>query len=624
MAGCDRCGGERHGPGDRCPAERIGGTVASRYRLKRLLGMGGMGVVYEAEHLGLGTSVALKTLHPELATDAEVRERFRREAQRAASLRHPGIVTVLDYGQDETGSPYIALELLRGESLQDVLERHGPLPIAKSVAVVASVLEALEHAHGQGVVHRDLKAANVFLARGATDDEPTRVKVVDFGIAKATTDRQKLTRTGMILGSPEMMPPEQVVAAGHVDARADVYAAGALLFQLLTATPPARGASVFEVVSRVARGDIDRHPSARRAEVPEWLDAIVARALAREPSDRFQSAEGMRRALVSGAGQLAEVASRSSAARGDASGKIAIGSSPVMGAAFGAMTVPMPASAGSPTGASAGAAKVAMGATTPAPMLALQPGEPTRTRGRGALWALLALVILGASATAFVLAGRAGWFRPRTATSSPAQPDPAIPQLPPPPTVTQSPAPPPNHPPILPPPPVTGPTLLPSTPAAATPTLLPSPSGPSPTLVPQSPVTPPTPTSFPPPTLPTSTPSAFVDGLWRGDFGLMAFRTIAPGVVRGVYPHDSGTLTGTLIGNRMTGWWCELPSRAPNADAGEFEMQFAPHGQSVDGRWRYGTTAPWRENWNLRRLSMDIPPDLASRFTDTSSFCTRP
>lgn len=596
------------------------------YRILGLLGRGGMGVVYEAEHLGLRTLVALKMLHPDLAGAPEVLERFRREAQRAAALRHPGIVSVLDYGQDESGAPFMALELLRGESLQELLEREGPLPVATVVTVVSRVLEALTYAHAEGVIHRDLKAANVFLARGQARQDPAVVKVVDFGIAKATADRERLTRTGAILGSPEMMPPEQVVSAGKVDARADVYAAGALTFQLLTTRPPVSGDTVFEVVSRVARGDIERHPRNLRNDVPIWLDGVVAMALAHEPSQRFQSAEGMRRALVEGVGSSGTTPDRPQKQGNPAFG--ATTPSPVHpgAAAFGSATMPMPQSGSgsfvahtpTPTPVSGPASAVSR---TPGLVLPVQPVEPRRRRGGFLPWIVLAVVILAAGLAGVVLAGRAGWFRrgSRTVASSP---DPGVPQLPPPVATPPTPG-------LLPPSPTEAapPTLLPSAPGS--PTLLPSAPGGAtpgtPPLVPSG-----SPPSVPPPLVPIPPPAATVsvpgsiDGLWRGDFGLMAFRTIAPGVVRGVYPHDRGTLTGSLSGNQLVGWWCEAPSRAPDADAGEFSMRFAASGMSVDGRWRYGTGGTWREDWNLRRISVEIPPDLAMRLADASSFCAHP
>ena len=295
---CPDCG-QRHAQGSpECPATRVGDVVAGRYRLVRLIGAGGMGAVFEAEHLALGTRVALKTILSRAARGSEAVARFHREARAVADIRHPGIVDVKDLGVDDDGSPFMALELLEGQDAYSLVSA-GPVPVARAVWIVSEALAALAVAHAKGIIHRDLKPANVFVAQDPQGGE--RVKILDFGLAKVLeAERVELTRTGHFMGSAPYMSPEQTQDAKRVDERCDVYGMGVTLYELLTGNLPVEGDSSIQMLVRVGAGEINRNPALLRDDVPQWLDAVVARALAFEPADRWASALDMKAALDRG------------------------------------------------------------------------------------------------------------------------------------------------------------------------------------------------------------------------------------------------------------------------------------------------------------------------------------
>jgi serine/threonine-protein kinase len=264
------------------------------YRIVRLVGEGGMGKVYEAQHVRLrDRRVAIKVLHPELAGKADIVARFQREAESASSISHPNVVDVFDVHRMPDGTPFLVSEFLEGEELGKQIERAGRLDAGPAAAIAWQVCKALAAAHARGVVHRDMKPENVFLVR--RDGEQV-VKVLDFGISKAETRETHLTKTGLIMGTPGYMAPEQ--ARGEkVDLRADVYAVGALLYHLVTGRPPFSGQDVGVTLTLVLTKEPER-PRAIAANVPEALEVVIQRAMAKDPRDRFQSMAELGAALA--------------------------------------------------------------------------------------------------------------------------------------------------------------------------------------------------------------------------------------------------------------------------------------------------------------------------------------
>src|ERR671917_2114282 len=253
--------------------------VDGRYRVIRRIGSGGMADVYEAEDTQLGRRIALKLLYSRFAEDAEFVERFRREASSAAGLNHPHVVQVFDRGRWD-GTPYIAMELLEGRNLKQIVREHGALEPALAVDIVLQILKAARFAHRRGVVHRDIKPHNVIV------DEEGRAKVTDFGIARAGAS--DMTETGSIMGTAQYLSPEQ--AQGHpVDARSDLYATGIVLYELLTGTLPFDADSPVTIALKQVSED-PLPPRQRTPAVPPALDAVVLRALQKDPADRYQDA----------------------------------------------------------------------------------------------------------------------------------------------------------------------------------------------------------------------------------------------------------------------------------------------------------------------------------------------
>jgi hypothetical protein len=268
-----------------------------QYRLGRLLGAGGMGEVYLAEHLLLKRPCAVKLIRPGEATDPRALERFEREVRLTATLSHPNIVEVYDYGRAEDGTYYYVMEYLPGLSLEDLVQRHGPLPPGRVVYLLRQVCQALRVAHAAGLIHRDIKPSNVIAARRSGMDDVA--KLVDFGLVlpRAGSPTPHLTGEGQVLGTPLFMAPEQVMSGGRVvDERSDLYALGAVAYYLLTGHPPFDGGEGIGVMIAHARDPVVP-PSRDRADVPEDLERVVLRCLAKEPTERFPDAEGLERAV---------------------------------------------------------------------------------------------------------------------------------------------------------------------------------------------------------------------------------------------------------------------------------------------------------------------------------------
>jgi serine/threonine-protein kinase len=281
-----------------------GELIGGRYEIEELVGTGGMSSVYRARDRVLERRVALKILHEHFSADPEYVERFRREARAIARLNHPNIVTVIDRG--EFGKrQFIVFEHIPGENLKEVVEREGQLPVAQALALTHQIARGLAFAHQHGVVHRDVKPQNVLL------DESGTAKVTDFGIARSLDPGEELTQTGTLLGTSDYIAPEQ--ASGEpIDARSDQYSLGVLLYELLTGEVPYPADSFMAVAMRHLRDPV---PSVRerRRDVPDRVDKIVARAMAKRPADRFPSTEAMMGAIEGALADTGEGAGRNEA-----------------------------------------------------------------------------------------------------------------------------------------------------------------------------------------------------------------------------------------------------------------------------------------------------------------------
>jgi tRNA A-37 threonylcarbamoyl transferase component Bud32 len=270
----------------------IGELIGGRYEVEDLVGTGGMSSVYRARDTVLERRVALKILHQHFTDDPEYVERFRREARAIAGLNHPNIVTVIDRGELDNHQ-FIVFEHVPGENLKDFVRRRGPLPVDEALALIGQIARGLAFAHEHGVVHRDVKPQNVLL------DESGTAKVTDFGIARSLDPGDGLTETGTLLGTSEYISPEQA-GGQRVDARSDQYSLGVVLYELLTGEPPYSGDNFMAVALKHVRDPVPRVRD-RRTDVPASVEAIVSRAMAKRPEDRFPSTEDMLAALEAAA-----------------------------------------------------------------------------------------------------------------------------------------------------------------------------------------------------------------------------------------------------------------------------------------------------------------------------------
>jgi beta-lactam-binding protein with PASTA domain/tRNA A-37 threonylcarbamoyl transferase component Bud32 len=349
-----------------------------RYRIVRKLGSGGMANVYLAEDEDLGRRVAIKILNERYANDELFIERFRREAKSAAALSHPNIVSVYDRGEAE-GTYYIAMEVIEGRSLKELIMTRGPLPIAQALAYTHEILEALRFAHRHGIIHRDIKPHNILIGE--------RLKVTDFGIARAGASQ--MTEAGSIMGTAQYLSPEQARGA-PVTASSDLYSAAIVLYEMLTGKVPFTGDSAIEIAMKHLN-DPPKPPSKIRPEIPEELDAVVLRALAKNPEDRYQTAEEFSEDLHRVEAGLPLAPETSDAATALLAGAALTGD-------------------GGSTEVLAGTAVTTPGGGPPPPTTRRPPppygpgyyDEPPKKRRRWAPW-LLVLLLLAA-------AGIAGWY----------------------------------------------------------------------------------------------------------------------------------------------------------------------------------------------------------------------
>ncbi len=284
-----------------------GQLLGGRYRLIRRVGEGAMGVVFEAEHVHIHRKVAVKLLQRRLAENGEAVERMRREAQAMSSLGHPNIVDCSDFGMSDDGQVYLVMEWLEGENLEDRLERGGvDLETALDVAVQACA--GLAEAHTQGVVHRDLKPANLFLTRDRVG--ALRVKILDFGIAKLGADQAQLTSTGVVIGTPNYMAPEQALGE-KVDHRADIYALGIILYEMLAGVVPFQGETALAVLHQhTARMAASPSAVAPERGISRELDTITMTCMAKDPLERYQTAAELGAAIERARGASASVSGR--------------------------------------------------------------------------------------------------------------------------------------------------------------------------------------------------------------------------------------------------------------------------------------------------------------------------
>ncbi len=286
-------------------ASLVGTSLGDRYRLLEVIGDGGMGCVFKAEQIATGQTVALKLLHARFSGVTEVTDRFEREAQVTTQLAHPHIVKTVEFGKWNERL-YIAMELLAGRSLAHLLldaNRKKPrerMAVRRMIAIMHPVLEALEYAHGLGVVHRDLKPENIMVVPGRGFFSRECVKLLDFGIAKLEGDAEpagrKLTQLGVILGTPEYMSPEQALGQ-KVDVRSDIYSCGAILYEMLAGRRPFEGEAVEVLAMHVTAAPKSLRDVTGETSIPPQVEEVVMRALAKRPADRLQSARELREAL---------------------------------------------------------------------------------------------------------------------------------------------------------------------------------------------------------------------------------------------------------------------------------------------------------------------------------------
>jgi serine/threonine protein kinase len=318
MKTCPTCGREYPDTTTLCPADGevlkragnedrlIGQVLAGKYRIDDKIDEGGMGCVYRATHVLMEKVIAVKVLHPALAADDKIVQRFTREAKAASRISHPHAISVTDFGESENGIVYLVMEYLPGRTLKGIVRSGGPMTLARTVEIVRQVAGALDAAHAEGVVHRDLKSDNIMLQEATGGDW---AKVLDFGIAKIQQTERSihetdpgLTAPNLIIGTPQYMSPEQCSQASAIDARSDIYSFGVIIYEMLAGHVPFTGDSPTAIMMK----HIQEPPPSildERTDLPEGVGPVVARALAKRPEDRFQTAGELALALAEAAAE---------------------------------------------------------------------------------------------------------------------------------------------------------------------------------------------------------------------------------------------------------------------------------------------------------------------------------
>jgi serine/threonine protein kinase len=412
----------------------VGKSLGDRYRLLGLLGSGGMGDVYLAEHILLGKRMAVKILKDDYSRNEELVKRFQQEAIAASRIGQENIVSVTDFGRTAEGALYFVMEALEGTNLKSLLTREGQIPLYRAIPILIQVSRALAAAHAQGIIHRDLKAENVMIV--PRDEGGELVKVLDFGISKVSAleqagDGKRLTRNGAVMGTPDYMAPEQALGDG-VDQRADIYSIGVLTYEMVTGTVPFQSSSVMEVLVMHMRDRPDA-PSKRRPDLgfPPELDAFVLKALEKEPDKRQQSMNEVKEELK----RVARIAPGASLSPEPTSGSRRVTPYPaVTPEAFAPTRVSLPqvqGPAAAPTIVSPGASPTAM-------------VQPKRSR---APWIVVALAVPLAAAGAYLVARPPSLLERQPPVATIPPPPPLVvapPPAPPPPAVATVPPPPPQ------------------------------------------------------------------------------------------------------------------------------------------------------------------------------------
>ncbi|HKT09270.1 MAG TPA: protein kinase [Gemmatimonadaceae bacterium] len=404
---CPQCGQtydfeQRFCPRDgstlRAPAgsNLVGSVLADRYHIVRRIGEGGMGQVYLAEHVKMRRRSAVKVLHQGMVNDPDAIARFNREASNASQIQHPNVAAIYDFGETDDGLIYLAMEFIDGEPLRKMIERQGALTAIQAADITRQVADALEAAHEMGIVHRDLKPDNIMIARGRNGEDVA--KVVDFGIAKATSgDDQKVTRTGLAIGTPEYMSPEQL-SGDSLDNRTDIYSLGLVAFNMLTGQLPFPAVSSREaMIARLTERPRTLAEIKDDVAWPAELQTVMDRALASQPQERYAHASDFGRDLVRAVDNMPESALSST-------GTLAIA---VPHPNAPTVQRPVPADAAPPKPAPTPSAPTPpatrpMG-RRPTPLIA---GAPTQVDGAGAGRVVLTAFIV----LAILVGGGAGWF----------------------------------------------------------------------------------------------------------------------------------------------------------------------------------------------------------------------